>query len=136
MGQPKRAERGLSPGVCPLTTTVSVIASKWAAAIWYQLSTSGAGGRRARRSEELRHAIPGITRKMLVEQLRQFEADGLVERNIRRTNPPQVSYLLTDHGRDLSPVWDAMWKWGTVHLERQTGLVRRARIPPEGDGGH
>lgn len=124
MGQPKRAERGLNPGICPLTTTVSIIGSKWAAAIWYQLSSSGAGGRRARRTEELRRAIPGITRKMLVEQLRQFEAEGLVERNVRQTTPPQVSYLLTDHGRALWPVWDAMWKWGVVHLERQSSLGR------------
>jgi DNA-binding HxlR family transcriptional regulator len=119
MGQPKRAERGMNPGTCPLTTTVSIIAPKWAAAVWYQLSSSGAGGRRARRTEDLRRSIPGITRKMLVEQLRHFEAEGLVERTVKPGKPPQVEYMLTDHGRILWPVWDAMWKWGQAHLERR-----------------
>jgi DNA-binding HxlR family transcriptional regulator len=121
MGQPKRGERGLNPGTCPLTTAVSVIAPKWAAAIWYQLSKHGAGGRRSRRTEDLRRAIPGITRKMLVEQLRQFEVDGVVARMVKPSKPPQVEYSLTQHGRDLWKIWDAMWHWGTAHLElRQT----------------
>lgn len=81
-------------------------------------AASGAGGRKARRTEDLRRAIPGISRKMLVEQLRHFEAEGLVERIVRPTNPPQVEYLLTDHGRLLWPIWDAMWHWGTAHLKR------------------
>ena len=119
MGQPKRAERGLNPGACPLTTAVSIVAPKWAAAVWYQLSSSGAGGRRSRRTEDLRRAIPGISRKMLVEQLRQFEAEGLVQRIVRPSQPPQVEYLLTDHGRILWPVWDALWRWGELHEQRQ-----------------
>jgi DNA-binding HxlR family transcriptional regulator len=56
---------------------------------------------------------------MLVEQLRHFEAEGLVERIVRPSRPPQVEYFLTDHGRILWPVWDALWRWGKAHLERQ-----------------
>jgi DNA-binding HxlR family transcriptional regulator len=56
---------------------------------------------------------------MLVEQLRQFEAEGLVERIVRPTNPPQVEYFLTDHGRLMWPIWDALWRWGVAHLEQR-----------------
>jgi DNA-binding HxlR family transcriptional regulator len=111
----------MEPGNCPLTATVSVVGSKWAAAVWYQLSNSGARGRRARRTEDLRRSIPGITRKMLVEQLRNFEADGLVQRVVHPTAPPQVEYSLTGHGRELWRVWDAMWRWGTRHLQASKG---------------
>ena len=125
MGQPKRAERGLNPGTCPLTAAVSVIAPKWAAAVWYQLSSSGAGGRRARRTEDLRRAIPGITRKVLIEQLRHFEAEGIVKRVVRASKPPEVEYSLTDHGRVLWRVWDALWRWGEVHLDGGEGGQRK-----------
>lgn len=132
MGQPKRAERGLNPGTCPLTAAVSVVAPKWAAAVWYQLSASGAGGRRARRTEDLRRAIPGITRKMLVEQLRQFEAEGIVRRVVRPGRPPRVEYSLTEHGRVLWRVWDALWRWGEAHRERS--LTRVATEPAAAPG--
>jgi len=120
MGQPKRTERGLNPGSCPLTAAVSVVAPKWAAAVYYQLHIRGADGRYARRTEDIRRSIPGITLKMLVEQLRQFEAEGIVQRVVRPGKPPEVEYSLTEHGRVLWPVWDALWRWGEIHLARQS----------------
>jgi DNA-binding HxlR family transcriptional regulator len=92
---------------------MAVIAPKWAGEVWKQLAMGPAA---ARGSEELRRAIPGISRKMLTEQLRQFEAEGIVSRAVDGSNPPRVSYALTDHGRAMGPLWKEIWLWGDAHL--------------------
>ena len=102
MGQPRRAERGLNPGSCPVTSAMAVIAPKWAAEVWKQLAVGDAAGRG---SEELRRAVPGVSRKMLTEQLREFEAAGVVRREVDERVPPRVTYSLTVHGRALGAVW-------------------------------
>jgi DNA-binding HxlR family transcriptional regulator len=64
---------------------------------------------------ELRRAIPGVTAKVLRQQLRQMEAAGLISRSVRST-PLRVRYRLTSHGRTLGPVFETLWSWGTRHL--------------------
>ena len=113
MGQPRRTERGLNPGSCPITMAMAVIAPKWAGEVWKQLAMGDAAGRG---SEELHRSIPGISRKMLTEQLREFEAAAVVRRDVDRSVPPRVTYSLTEHGRALGDVWGAIWAWGDSHL--------------------
>ena len=62
--------------------------------------------------------MPGVARKVLREQLRQMQADGLVFRQPLATAQAGVRYQLTPYGRTLGPVFDTLWRWGTKHLAR------------------
>lgn len=68
-------------------------------------------GGKVRRFSELERTIPGISQKMLNQQLRQMESDGLVKRTVYPEVPPKVEYSLTDWGQALCPVLDALLKW-------------------------
>jgi len=68
-------------------------------------------GGKVQRFSELERAIPGISQKMLVQQLRQMESDGIVRRVVYPEVPPKVEYGLTDWGQSLCPALDALLKW-------------------------
>ncbi len=70
------------------------------------------------RFAELRRQMPGITEKMLTQQLRELEADGIVERRVYPTVPPKVEYSLTEYGRSLKRALTAICDWGKCHMER------------------
>lgn len=72
-------------------------------------------GGEVRRSSELERAMPSISEKMLSQQLRQMEADGLVRRLPPQQIPPKVEYCLTDWGESLCPVLNALLRWAAVH---------------------
>jgi DNA-binding HxlR family transcriptional regulator len=79
-----------------------------------------------RRFSQLRRDIAGITQKMLTRQLRELEADGLVNRTVYREVPPRVEYSLTRRGSSLKPVIDAMCQWG-VKKARSCGMTNSAK---------
>lgn len=106
---PSHAERER----CPLYTALQVIEGKWKPMICRRLVESGRLG-----FGELHRTIPGVTAKVLRQQLRQMEAAGLVARSIRPL-PLRVQYRLTAHGRSLGPIFEALWSWGTRHLARR-----------------
>lgn len=91
---------------CPVAVTVSVIGSKWKLLILQQLST----GRM--RFSELQAALDGISKKVLSTTLRSLEADSIVIRDVHIGSPISVEYALSDMGRTLQPVLDAMGAWG------------------------
>jgi DNA-binding HxlR family transcriptional regulator len=62
--------------------------------------------------------MPGVTIKVLREQLRQLEAEGVVTRSVRQKPTLCVRYQLTSHGRTLGPVFETLWMWGVRHLAR------------------
>jgi DNA-binding HxlR family transcriptional regulator len=66
------------------------------------------------RFSELERAIPGISQKMLIQQLRQMEHDGIVRRIVHHQVPPKVEYGLTDWGQALCPALDALLKWAAL----------------------
>lgn len=98
---------------CPVQTTLAVIGGKWKAVILYHLRSG------PKRFGALRKDIPQITQKMLTQQLRDLEAHGIVEREVYAEAPPRVEYTLTDYGRSLEPILDAMCHWGQNYRQNQ-----------------
>lgn len=97
---------------CPVMTTLSVIGGKWKPAILWTLN-----GWEVARFNALRKALAPITQKMLTQQLRELEADGIVSRKIYAEVPPRVEYRLTPYGKTLTPIMEEMAKWGAGHQQ-------------------
>jgi DNA-binding HxlR family transcriptional regulator len=93
---------------------LKVLEGRWKLVILFHLF----GGKLLRFSD-LERAIPAITQKMLIQQLRQMEKDGVVRRIVHHQVPPKVEYGLTDWGQALCPALDALLKWATV---RENGV--------------
>jgi DNA-binding HxlR family transcriptional regulator len=91
---------------CPVQLAVSVLAGKWKALILWNLRDQ------TLRYGELRALLPKVTHKMLAQQLRELEADGVIDRTVYPVVPPKVEYALTDKGRELVPVLREMQRWG------------------------
>ena len=98
---------------CPVETTLLLIGDKWKVMILRDLMTG------TKRFGALRRSIPAISQKMLTQQLRAMEADGLVHREVYAEVPPRVEYLLTETGESLRPVLDAMNVWGRQYQRDQ-----------------
>jgi DNA-binding HxlR family transcriptional regulator len=115
---------------CPVEAAVDVFGGKWKALILWWLQ------QRTWRFAELRRQIPGITEKMLSQQLRELEADGIVERRVYATVPPKVEYSLTEYGRSLKRAIKAICDWGRIHMERigavSSGLARTSAVRTNG----
>ncbi|WP_261807893.1 helix-turn-helix domain-containing protein [Paenibacillus sp. N3.4] len=92
--------------------TLKVIGGKWKPVILCHL-TDG-----IRRFGELKRDMPDITQKMLTQQLRELEEDGIVDRKIYTQVPPKVEYSLTSYGASIKEVLDVMAEWGLKHQEK------------------
>ena len=92
---------------CPVAATLHLIGGKYKALLLWHLSG------RVLRFNQLRQLVPEATPKMLTQQLRELEQDGLINRKIYPVVPPKVEYSLTETGLSLKPVLDAMVAWGT-----------------------
>src|SRR5262245_27783791 len=112
---------------CPVYTAIQVMEGRWKPMIVRRLRESGSRG-----FGELRRAMPGVTAKVLRQQLRQMECAGLIAKSVRRV-PLRVQYRLTSHGRALAPVFEALWLWGTRHLARlsQLEVLERGQRPSQ-----
>ena len=95
---------------CPVETTLLLIGNRWKILIIRDLM----GG--TRRFGELKKSVGAITQKVLASNLREMEADGLVTRTAYAEMPPRVEYSLTEAGRSLRPILDAMTQWGDCLL--------------------
>ena len=95
---------------CPVEVTLSVIGGKWKPLILWHLSEGG-----VRRFLELQRTIPGITRKMLTQHLRELERDGVVGRQVFDEMPLRVEYSLTKYGLTLRPLMRVLCDWGSKH---------------------
>lgn len=91
---------------CPVELSLSVIQGKWKILILWHLRNG------TRRYSELRKAMPRITHKMLSQQLKELEADGVVHREVYPVVPPKVEYSLTQEGLSLMPMLEEMQLWG------------------------
>lgn len=99
---------------CTVEATLNLIGGKWKGVILYRLLTE-----QVLRFNELRRLLPNITQRMLTNQLRELESDGLIARKVYPEVPPKVEYRLTDYGQTLSPVIHALKAWGDTHIEIQ-----------------
>jgi len=86
--------------------TIRMLEGRWKLLILFQLF-----GGRVRRFSDLERAIPAVTQKMLAQQLRQLEKDGIVHRKVYPEIPPKVEYSLTAWGQALCPTLDSLLKW-------------------------
>jgi DNA-binding HxlR family transcriptional regulator len=100
---------------CPLYTAIKIIAGRWKPMIFQRLGEGALG------FGQLRRSMPGVTVKVLRQQLRQLEADGLVKRSTSTRPGLRVRYELTPHGQTLGPVSQALCAWGVIHLARTKG---------------
>ena len=111
-GNSPRLRRSNPVGGCPLTAALAAIGGKWKLIIVYWLAES------PRHFAALRQAIPGISQKVLTQQLRELVGDGLVRREPKGVVPAPVEYSLTDYGRSVVPLVDQVRLWGRAHMER------------------
>lgn len=91
---------------CPIETTLLLIGNKWKVLILRDLFPG------TKRFGELKNSIGDISQKVLTQNLRKMEEDGLINRKVYPEVPPRVEYSLTELGYTLQPVMDSLWKWG------------------------
>ena len=97
---------------CPVETTLMLIGDKWKVLILRDLMPG------TRRFGELKKSIGSVSQKVLTAQLRDMEAKGLVSRKVYAEVPPRVEYSMTDLGKSLKPILNAMWAWGEGYQAR------------------
>ncbi|MBT2286515.1 winged helix-turn-helix transcriptional regulator [Paenibacillus polymyxa] len=93
--------------------TLEVIGGKWKCVILCHLIHG------KRRTSDLKRIMPAITQKMLTQQLRELENDGIVNRIVYNQVPPKVEYELSDYGRSLEPILNALCNWGDQHIVKE-----------------
>ncbi|GAA5627039.1 MULTISPECIES: helix-turn-helix domain-containing protein [Brucella] len=111
MTKPKHSRFDCSPG-CAVEAAISLIDGKWKSVVLYHLLDG------TLRFNELRRQIPGVTQRMLTNQLRELEEDGLIERKVYAQVPPKVEYSLSPLGRSIEPILLALKDWGDTNIER------------------
>ncbi len=102
---------------CPVEATISVIGGKYKSLILWHLID------KTLRFSELRRLIPNATPKMMTQQLRELEADNLLNRKVYPVVPPKVEYSLTEFGQTMTPILKAMYDWGYTYIERIDGTT-------------
>lgn len=109
----KRKNKDFNPNGCPVTHCLNLIGGKWKPVIIFLLR------KECNRFSMLQRAIPAISKQMLVNQLRELEADGIIERVVYPEVPPRVEYFMTERGSSLFPIIDTMSAWGLEDMARK-----------------
>lgn len=119
---------GSDQGQCPTEATLAVIGGRWKVPILWNLFKG------TMRFGELSRSLPAATQKMLTQQLRELEKDGLLLRKVYAEIPPKVEYSLTPLGRSLEPILHALTQWGEHFIVqgRKTQKPAAARLRGEG----
>lgn len=91
---------------CPIDFALNLISGKWKYFIIWNL------GMGTKRFTELEKLLPGISRKVLIEQLKELELYQIIERKVYPQIPPKVEYSLTLQGKELFPIFESLYKWG------------------------
>ena len=101
---------------CEVEYTLKVIGGRWKVLIIRELMAD------VKRFGELQRALSGITQKMLTQQLRELEEDGIIDRQVYPQIPPKVEYSLTPLGETLKPILQVMHEWGVKNSQRSPNL--------------
>lgn len=96
---------------CAVEAALEVIGGKWKAAILFRLLDG------KKRFNEIKRLFPSLTQRILTQQLRELERDGVVERKVYAEVPPKVEYSLTEFGRTLETVLRLLSEWGKDHVD-------------------
>jgi DNA-binding HxlR family transcriptional regulator len=99
-------------GGCPLTAALAAVGGKWKLIIVYWLAEG------PKHFAALRRVMPGISQKVLTQQLRELMNDSIVHRQPTGEIPAPVEYSLTEYGRSVLPLVEAVRLWGRAHMER------------------
>ncbi|WP_372009177.1 winged helix-turn-helix transcriptional regulator [Paenibacillus chitinolyticus] len=102
---------------CKFETALEILVGKWKPVILLRLFSNG-----TMRFSELQKAIPDITKKMLTQQLRELEYHDIVHREIYRQIPPKVEYSITEYGKGMATILQALNDWGVAHVEHLNEL--------------
>ena len=97
-----------------------VVGGKWKVLVLWHLRDG------LKRYGQIRKLIPNVTEKMLIRQLRELEADGIVTRTDFQTVPPHVEYALSDYGQSVMPILGALCHWGRLYIEREEAILLSA----------
>jgi DNA-binding HxlR family transcriptional regulator len=104
---------------CTVEVTLQIIGGKWKSVLLWHLS------HKTLRFSQLQRRLPDCTQKMLTQQLRELEADGMIHRQVYAEVPPRVEYSLTTRGRSVVPILALMCDWGKVFLEQREGEIQQ-----------
>ncbi len=110
-------EKSDHSATCPVTATIALIGGRWKTIILYVLSS------RQRRFGEIAARMPTISRKVLTEQLKELEADGLIHRQAYKEIPPRVEYSLTPLGKSLCHILEDLADWGKTNVLNKNGAA-------------
>jgi DNA-binding HxlR family transcriptional regulator len=111
------------PFSCGLDAALAVIGGKWKPLVLYHLAKN------TLRYGELQRAVGAVTHKVLIQQLKELEADGIVTRVDHQEIPPHVDYSLTPFGQTLAGALAPLCEWGTAHtLDIERAVARRAEL--------
>ncbi len=108
-----RKTKEFTPGNCPVVYCMNIIGGKWKPSIIHMIRTD-----RNRYSILLKN-ITEISKQTLTNQLRELEADGIIERIVFPVIPPKVEYNITEFGNTLLPIIDSMYTWGKEHMKSE-----------------
>ncbi len=95
---------------CPVEVTIGIVGGKWKCLILWHLHQG------KMRFKELERIVPGVSQKMLTQQLKEMAADGLLEKTVYPEVPPRVEYHLTPRGHSLFPILEQMHQWALEQL--------------------
>ncbi len=105
---------------CGLDVALAVVGGKWKPLILFHLSAE------LRRFGELKRLVFGVSEKVLIQHLKELQADGIVVRTDHRELPPRVDYALTSYGLSLADALTPLCEWGTLNRQRVQGLGRKS----------
>jgi DNA-binding HxlR family transcriptional regulator len=103
--------KSVAKEICPVSYTLSKIGNRWKPLIIFQLNSG------PMRYGVLKKALPNITEKMLIQNLRELETDELITREVKPVVPPHVTYALSEKGNALKPLFESMAQWGRTYWE-------------------
>lgn len=130
MGKVRHSRFDCTPG-CSVEAAIALIDGKWKSVVMFHLMDG------THRFNEIRRKIPGVTQRMLTNQLRELEEDGLVDRKVYAQVPPKVEYSLSKLGVSMGPVLLALRNWGDANIGRfgkphvATSVADKAETPVE-----
>ncbi|MGP4114217.1 winged helix-turn-helix transcriptional regulator [Streptomyces sp. 4N509B] len=113
------------PYSCGIDAAIDVVGGKWKVLILWALHD------RRQRFGQLRRSLPGVSEKVLIQQLREMEADQIVHREVYREVPPRVEYSLTDLGVSLNEALAPLGAWGAAH---RSHIEAVRGVPPAAEG--